>query len=128
MVALLGPFSIISDCPPLTPISPPAAVSVITGLVMDAVVIDWVMVPLPPAVKATLVDPFSSAPSDMFPLLVLEPPPVVFRLIVAPVMPVLTVIPAVVGEVPGALPLALTSNAFQLPVTDDNVNVLFDTY
>ncbi len=46
---------------------------------------------------------------------------------VAAFMAVPTVRAPVVGVVPGAVPLTLTSNAFQVPVTLESVNVLLDT-
>ncbi len=89
---------------------------------------DWLMVPLPPALRVTLVEPVNAAPRLMFPLLTAGAVVVVLRLIVAALIADETVIDPVVGELPAA-PLALTSNVPQVPVTaDESVSVLSEMY
>ena len=106
MLEPLTVFSIIIGCAEV-PMLPLTEVSAMASLLIAGPVIDWVIVPVPPAlsVTGTVRPSVINAPREMFPLLP-APAAVVSRSMVVAVTGADTMIPAVVG--PELPPFVLT--------------------
>lgn len=111
----------------MTPISPVPAIRTISGLLRTAVEIDWVMVPAPPANNPTAVDPVKRAPREMLPEL--KPfEALVERNIPEAMTGAEIVMPPDVEPEETLPPSAVSETLLHVPVDEDSVRVLLDTY